>query len=596
MRERSDSTDPVRNARNSLAVVAGGADANDVYVMGANVVSDVHHVSAAVLDPARIAALARTGLLYGAPEPGFDRLTRLTATVLRVPVALVSIVDVDRQVFVGCLGLPEPWASRRQTPLSHSFCQHVVETRAPLIISDARVDPLVRDNLAVRELGVVAYAGIPLLTPDGSVLGSFCVIDTVPRDWTEKEIALLTSLAESATTEIALRTSQRAAAESAARLEAAIDGADLGAWSYNFPSSSWWHSTRANEIFGGAATEAVLTRDEWLGRVHAEDRESVRKLLDNGGTSGDHFLAQFRLIDLAGETRWMSANGRVLRDSMGIAERIVGTLQDVTRRVEFEAEREHLYRAESLARADAESARAIADAANRAKSDFLTMMSHELRTPLNAIGGYAELIEMGIRGPVTEEQRSDLARIKRSQRHLLGLINGVLSYAKVDAGAVHFELADVSMEEVLTTCEALIAPQMRAKELSLAQTMFDRTMTVRADREKTEQIVLNLLSNAVKFTNAGGAIEISCAAETPQSLVSISVADTGIGISAQKLDRVFEPFVQLDAPLTRTHEGTGLGLAISRELARGMGGDIAVSSTPGVGSRFTLTLLHGSRA
>jgi PAS domain S-box-containing protein len=251
-------------------------------------------------------------------------------------------------------------------------------------------------------------------------------------------------------------------------------------------------------------------------------------------------------------------------------------------------ERARAYEAEQAARLEAESARRAAEAASRAKSEFLAVMSHELRTPLNAIGGYAELLEMGLRGNVSTEQRSDLERIQRAQRHLLGLINGVLNYVKVDAGAVHYDVADVVVDEVLATCEALIAPQTASRKLALHRAPCDLGVVVRADREKMQQVVLNLLSNAVKFTDAGGRISLDCTVR-PES-VSVRVSDTGRGIAPDHLERVFQPFVQVDATLTRTQEGTGLGLAISRDLARGMGGDLTVQSTPGNGSTFTLTL------
>ncbi len=163
-------------------------------------------VSRVVRDPARLAALRSLGLLDTGPEPAFERLTRLAAKILQVPVVLVSLVDEDRQFFKSCLGLPEPWASTRETPLSHSFCQHTIATAEPLVINDARRDPRVRDNRAIRDLHVIAYAGIPLVTDDGFTLGSLCAIDTQPREWTTDEIAILTDLAASVMTEIRLRT------------------------------------------------------------------------------------------------------------------------------------------------------------------------------------------------------------------------------------------------------------------------------------------------------------------------------------------------------------------------------------------------------
>jgi signal transduction histidine kinase len=255
--------------------------------------------------------------------------------------------------------------------------------------------------------------------------------------------------------------------------------------------------------------------------------------------------------------------------------------RDIGQRKHAEAERDRLLEFAEEARRDAE-------AASRAKSEFLAVMSHELRTPLNAIGGYAELMELGIRGPITAEQRSDLARIQQSQRHLLGLINGVLNYARVEAGAVHYALSEVQVEEALSACEALVMPQLRSRDLTLDRQPCDPKLMVRADSEKLQQILLNLLSNAVKFTEPGGAVTIRCSGT--HDAVRIEVTDTGIGIAEDQLARVFEPFVQVDAKLTRTREGTGLGLAISRDLARGMGGDITATSEPGVGSTFTLVL------
>jgi signal transduction histidine kinase len=215
-------------------------------------------------------------------------------------------------------------------------------------------------------------------------------------------------------------------------------------------------------------------------------------------------------------------------------------------------------------------------------------MSHELRTPLNAIGGYAELMELGIRGPVTEQQRMDLARIQASQRHLLGLINQVLNYTRIDAGAVRYEMTDVPVAEALAAAEALVLPQVHAKGLAYVLGSVPPTLAVWADREKLQQILLNLLSNAIKFPDAGGEVRVVCTAQ--QGIVAIAVADTGVGIAPEKVESIFDPFVQVDQRLTRMHQGVGLGLAISRDLAGGMGGDLTVESAPGAGSVFTLTL------
>jgi signal transduction histidine kinase len=237
---------------------------------------------------------------------------------------------------------------------------------------------------------------------------------------------------------------------------------------------------------------------------------------------------------------------------------------------------------------EAERARTEADRANRAKSDFLAMMSHELRTPLNAIGGYAELIELGIHGPVTDAQREALLRIGRSQSHLLTLINDLLTFARIDAGQVQYAIEDVALHDALAGLEALVAPQVRARGLIFDHRPCDPALHARADRDKLRQLVLNLLGNAIKYTPDGGTVTLACDAD--DSAVRVHVRDTGVGIPANRLPSIFEAFVQGERALNRPNDGVGLGLAISRELAHGMGGTLTVESEVGLGSTFTLTL------
>jgi signal transduction histidine kinase/DNA-binding NarL/FixJ family response regulator len=239
-----------------------------------------------------------------------------------------------------------------------------------------------------------------------------------------------------------------------------------------------------------------------------------------------------------------------------------------------------LYEAERRARGDAE-------IANKAKSEFLANMSHELRTPLNAIGGYADLLVAGIRGPISDVQRGDLERIKRSQHHLLSLINDILNFAKLEAGRVRFDLRDVKLHDTMTQIEALVGPQLEQKGIHYEHTC-DTDVKVHVDAERLQQILLNLLSNAIKFTASGGNVTVSC--EALAETVNVCVTDTGVGIPQDKLEQIFEPFVQLDRGQTPSNAGTGLGLAISRDLARAMGGELTAASKLEAGSTFTLSL------
>ncbi|HEY6828722.1 MAG TPA: ATP-binding protein [Gemmatimonadaceae bacterium] len=256
----------------------------------------------------------------------------------------------------------------------------------------------------------------------------------------------------------------------------------------------------------------------------------------------------------------------------------------------YESERTARGEAE-LARAEAERQRAAAESANQSKSEFIANMSHELRTPLNAIAGYVELLEMGVRGPITDAQRQDLQRIHQNQRLLLSLINNVLNFAKLESGHVEFQLGNVGVQEALSSMEALIMPQVLARSLRYELRPIRRDLVAFADREKLQQVVLNLLGNAIKYTASHGEIELSATSEDKDVL--IRVRDTGRGIPREKLDQIFAPFVRIDTGYTRATEGTGLGLAISRDLARAMGGDLTVESTLGEGSTFTLRLPRG---
>ena len=237
---------------------------------------------------------------------------------------------------------------------------------------------------------------------------------------------------------------------------------------------------------------------------------------------------------------------------------------------------------------EAKKAWAAADAANRSKVEFLAVMSHELRTPLNSIGGYVDLIEMELRGPLTDAQKSDLQRIRRSQEHLLAIINDILNFTRLEATEVKFEMIDVPLRALLTDLDGVVTSLTRAKTLEYVCASPPASVFIHTDPDKLRQIMINLVSNAIKFTPAGGRIRISCAVS--ERTASIAVEDTGPGIPPDKLEAVFEPFVQLDRGLTRTNEGTGLGLAISRGLARAMGGDIQLRSFVGAGSVFTVTI------
>ena len=355
--------------------------------------------------------------------------------------------------------------------------------------------------------------------------------------------------------------------ESEARFRNMADNAPVMIWVTDTDGQCIYVNRHWYDFTG--QTEAEALGFGWLDAVHEEDRDVSSAIFVEANSRRAPFRLDYRLRRADGAYRWAVDAAAPRIGPSGEYLGYVGSVIDIHERSQAEAER-----------------------ANRAKSDFLAVMSHELRTPLNAIGGYAELLEMGIGGSLVPNHQEYVVRIQRSQRHLLGLINSVLNFARIEAGHIDYDIRVVAVRDLLAMAEPLIMPQVSARPLGYRFETNDTTLAVNADAEKVTQILLNLMSNAVKFTPAGGSVAVRAEAAS-ERVVAISVTDTGVGIPADKLGVVFDPFVQVDTRLTREQQGAGLGLAISRDLARGMGGDLHVSSDVGLGSTFVLSLPRG---
>jgi signal transduction histidine kinase len=334
------------------------------------------------------------------------------------------------------------------------------------------------------------------------------------------------------------------------------------------PAAARLFNRPAEELIGTAFGTPLIAGD-------TTEMEIVRR----GG--GDVVYAELRVV----ETDWEGETVELV------------SLREVTDRKHAE-ERARQLAAEREARLEAEGA-------SQAKSDFLAIMSHELRTPLNAILGYSELMELGISGEMSDSMRKQVGRIRISAKHLLGLVNDILDLAKVEAGRLKVAATAAPVSEALTSAVTLIQPQAAAKDLELGIKPGVETLPPYiGDDERVRQIIVNLLSNAVKCTPPGGSIAIEAAVTAPdaaarrlprKSYICIRVIDTGTGIAEDKLDSIFEPFVQAETGPTRPQEGSGLGLTIGRRLARAMGGDLTVASELGKGSTFSLWVPAGTR-
>ncbi|MGY1827576.1 SpoIIE family protein phosphatase [Blastococcus sp. SYSU DS0541] len=288
-------------------------------------------------------------------DPAFERFARLVRRQLDVPVALVTLVSADEQVFPGAVGLPEPWQSTRRTPLSHSFCQHVVRSAAPLVIADARTDPLVAENLAIPDLRVIAYAGVPLTDGDGDgvVVGSLCAIDSRPRTWSDDDLAVLTDLAGACSSELWLRAAQQRAddavaqaQESAVRAQRllvqqaidrsrwalALDAGKVGTFDLNLATGALTVDDRLLELSG-------MDRDTFTGRpedvyvhVHPDDVADVRARVQHAVDTGGIYDAEYRIVLADGSHRWVAARGQVIDGADGATGHLVGVVHDTTDR------------------------------------------------------------------------------------------------------------------------------------------------------------------------------------------------------------------------------------------------------------------------
>ena len=356
----------------------------------------------------------------------------------------------------------------------------------------------------------------------------------------------------------------------------ALQSASFGVWDLDPRGQTVHYSPEWKAMLGYGHADEVDCTSTWRGRVHPEDLEPMLGALNahlEGRSSS--YATEFRLRAADGSYRWVLSRGRVVsRDEQGAALRVVGTLTDLTDRREVELMRV---------------ARDRAEAANLAKTQFLSRMSHELRTPLNAVLGFAQLLSGRIGDPDADvdDQRRCVAQIEKAGWHLLAMINDVLDLSRVESGDLVIRLAPVPFAPLCRSVGEMMAPMARERGVQIHTAALPPHATVLADSLRLNQVLTNLLSNAIKYNRDGGSVTLDLAPAGNRWCLSVS--DTGLGISQAQLAHLFEPFNRLGRAASAV-EGVGIGLALSRGLVEKMGGTIAARSVPGQGTTFDVSL------
>jgi PAS domain S-box-containing protein len=549
-------------------------------------------------DPDRLAAVRQTHLLDSPAEAAFDRVARMAARLLEVPIALVPLIEDDRQFFKACVGLPEPWASARQTPLSHSLCQHVVVARQPLAIGDTGRDAIARDNPLVRELGLAAYLGVPLIDPSGYVLGSVCVADHRPREWTSDEVAILTDLAGLVMTQIQLRAElatrgelERRLIDVEASLQALLERLPgvVYALGPDAPNPVLYVSPQVQGLLGVPAADCVGDPELWDRLVHPEDSERVAAEYERTNRTGEPFSGEYRMLTAAGQVRWVRDEAVLIRAGDGHPLFWQGILTDITashltadrlaEALDREQEAAHqLAAALERERAAAEHLRAV----DEMKTTFLQAVSHDLRTPLTTILGIALTLEHRSAGLSAPDLADLLHRLSSNARKLDRLLGDLLDLDRLARGTLtpRRQPVDVGALVHRVVDEAGVRSEhpvvVDAPPLQLA-----------ADAPKLERIIENLLVNATKHTPAGTTIWIRLHPQVDGVL--LLVEDEGPGVPAQLHQQVFQPFHQ-GRTVADHAPGSGIGLALVAQFASLHGGRAWVQDRPGGGASFRVFL------
>jgi len=495
------------------------------------------------------------GIVSGGHEASFDHFSRIVRRVLKVPVSVVSVVEPRRQVFVGASGLSEPYATTRETPLSHSFCKHVVWGNRPMVVTDARTDDRVIDNPAISELDVISYAGWPIASGTGRAIGSLCAIDSRPRTWSEEDLGVLSDLAQACSAEFQRAEDEAVVTENLSR--AIFDSVNVAMAFYDNDD----RLLLANELAWQAA-EAIGFRLDAAPFSGSEVREADNET----PVPPENQLVPraLRTEAVRSPMHWIGPRGQEIAMT-GFSKAVLqpdgsrwGTLvaaHDVT----------HLARALQV------------------KDDFIATVSHELRTPLTSIVGYLELIQDELApepGLVADALRIMDRNARNLQRRIAELVN-----TADRRGALELRPSDVT--DLVRGVTTTFAEQAKASGITLSMEAGEPHFA-HVDPVRLEQAVENLVSNALKYNVPDG--QVRCWVRSTSDEVHFGVEDTGIGMRADELAHACELFWRSSAVQGSAIQGLGLGLTFAKDTIEAHGGTIHITSRRGAGTTVTATV------